>query len=122
MKKLSISNLARSVFFMLAFTMTFMVIFTTFGCKNEQIVAPNANAVLEQSTKTLKMAGISDVKGKFTIQDGILHFENADALYDALAQLRQYDISERRNFGKDIGFKSMLSVFCDVLVKSGEIE
>ncbi len=118
MKKLSIFQAARSVFFMLALSF----IFTTFGCKNEQIVAPNTNSLPEQTTKTLKMSGVSDVKGQFTVQNGILHFENSQALFDALEQLRLYDISERRNFGKDFGFKSMLSSFCDVLIKSRDIE
>lgn len=89
------------------------------SCKQDQ-VAPNASTT--STSKTLKMSGVSDVKGKFTVQDGILHFEDSKALFDLLEQLRLYDISERRNFGKDIGFKSMLSVYCDILVKSAAID
>ncbi len=89
------------------------------SCKQDQ-EAPSASTT--STSKTLKMSGVSEVKGKFTVQDGILHFEDSKALFDVLEQLRLYDVSERRNFGKDIGFKSMLSVFCDVLVKSATIE
>ncbi len=119
MKKLSRSLAARSVFFMLAVAMAYCLIFTTTGCKQDQ-VTPIVNATT--LSKTLKMSGVTDVKGQFTVQDGILHFENSNALFDLLEQLRQYDISERRNFGENIGFKSMLSSFCDVLVKSATIE
>jgi hypothetical protein len=89
------------------------------SCKQEADFQPISS---ESESKTLKMSGVNEVKGDFTVQDGVLHFSNPKALFSVLEQLRQYDISERRNFGVNFGFKSMLSGFCDVLLKSSTFE
>jgi hypothetical protein len=89
------------------------------SCKQEANFQPVS---MENEPKTLKMSGINEVKGDFTVQDGVLHFSNPKALFSVLEQLRQYDISERRNFGLNFGFTSMLNGFCDVLLKSSTFE
>jgi hypothetical protein len=89
------------------------------SCKQEADFQPISS---ESESKTLKMSGVNEVKGDFKVENGVLHFSTPKALVDVLEQLRQYDISERRNFGVNIGFTSMLNGFCDVLVKSSTFE
>jgi hypothetical protein len=89
------------------------------SCKQEANFQPISS---ESETKTLKMSGINEVKGDFTVEDGVLHFSNPKAVVDFLELLGTYDISERRNFGVNIGFTSMLNSFCDVLLKSSTFE
>jgi hypothetical protein len=65
---------------------------------------------------------INAVKGDFHVENGILHFDNAKALENVLDQLRKFDISERRNFGAKIGFKSLLYAYSDVQLQCAAAE
>jgi hypothetical protein len=83
--------------------------FTAVSCRKD--VQTTAEPTQAKST-------IDAVKGDFHVENGILHFDNPQALHDVLEQLRKFDISERRNFGAKIGFTSLLYAYNDVLQKT----
>jgi hypothetical protein len=88
----------------------FALFFTVVSCRKD---------IQTVTTETNQATGKADaIKGDFYVENGTLRFKNVKSLLSTVDELSKFDISERYHFGEQIGFKSYLSCFAEVLQKS----
>jgi hypothetical protein len=79
-----------------------------FACKKEQPVATDNT--------------IPTADAAYEVKNGTLHFKDADAFIKTLEEVRQLDMEKRSHFGEQLGFKSLLKCYVEVLKNAGSTD
>jgi hypothetical protein len=82
-------------------------VFFIFACKKEQPVATDNT--------------IPTADAAYEVKNGTLHFKDADAFTTTLQELQKLDVEKRSQFGANIGFKSLLKHYTEVLEKTASV-